>query len=93
MRDSTTTTETNKGKWEELAAQAWHPKKLERSRSSKVHQNVGKPKMVEKKIANPMASLLSSSMMVRYLQLLDYADRLETVVKRVIYELARFFKI
>ncbi|GKC50379.1 isocitrate and isopropylmalate dehydrogenases family protein [Tanacetum coccineum] len=48
--------------------------------------NVGKPKMVEKKIANPVALLLSSAMMLRYLQLPDYADRLETAVKRVIYE-------
>ena len=42
--------------------------------------------MVEKKIVNPLALLLSSAMMLRYLQLPDYADRLETIVKRVIYE-------
>ncbi|KAJ0703590.1 putative isocitrate dehydrogenase (NAD(+)) [Helianthus annuus] len=48
--------------------------------------NVGKPSMVEKKRANPVALLLSSAMMLRHLQLPDYADRLETAVKRVIYE-------
>ncbi|XP_071735329.1 isocitrate dehydrogenase [NAD] regulatory subunit 1, mitochondrial-like [Rutidosis leptorrhynchoides] len=48
--------------------------------------NVGKPKMVEKKRANPIALLLSSAMMLRHLQLPDFADRLETAVKRVIYE-------
>ncbi|KAL8211214.1 hypothetical protein R6Q57_005651 [Mikania cordata] len=48
--------------------------------------NVGKPKMVEKKKANPVALLLSSAMMLRHLELPDFADRLETAVKRVIYE-------
>ncbi|XP_076915383.1 isocitrate dehydrogenase [NAD] regulatory subunit 3, mitochondrial-like [Bidens hawaiensis] len=48
--------------------------------------NVGKPKMVEKKKANPVALLLSSAMMLRHLELPDYADRLETAVKRVIEE-------
>ncbi|XP_035831984.1 probable isocitrate dehydrogenase [NAD] subunit alpha, mitochondrial [Helianthus annuus] len=38
--------------------------------------NVGKPSMVEKKRANPVALLLSSAMMLRHLQLPDYADRL-----------------
>ncbi|PWA71463.1 isocitrate and isopropylmalate dehydrogenases family [Artemisia annua] len=42
--------------------------------------------MVEKKIGNPVALLLSSTMMLRYLQLPDYPDRLETAVRRVIYE-------
>ncbi|GJY56910.1 putative isocitrate dehydrogenase [Tanacetum coccineum] len=40
--------------------------------------------VVEKKIANPVALLLSSAMMLRYLQLPDYGDRLETAMKRVI---------
>ncbi|KAJ9541066.1 hypothetical protein OSB04_027572 [Centaurea solstitialis] len=48
--------------------------------------NVGKPKMVEKKRANPIALLLSSAMMLRHLQLPKYADNLETAVKRVICE-------
>lgn len=48
--------------------------------------NVGKPKMVEKKKANPVALLLSSAMMLRHLELPDFADRLETAVKHVIYE-------
>ncbi|XP_076887770.1 isocitrate dehydrogenase [NAD] regulatory subunit 1, mitochondrial-like [Bidens hawaiensis] len=48
--------------------------------------NVGKPKMVEKKKANPVALLLSSAMMLRHLELPDYADRLETAVKHVIEE-------
>ncbi|XP_021991575.1 uncharacterized protein LOC110888353 [Helianthus annuus] len=38
--------------------------------------NVGKPSMVEKKRAHPVALLLSSAMMMRYLQLPNYADRL-----------------
>ncbi|CAI9272237.1 unnamed protein product [Lactuca saligna] len=48
--------------------------------------NVGKPKIVEKKRANPVALFLSSAMMLRHLQLPDYADRLENAVKRVIFE-------
>ncbi|KAI3704484.1 hypothetical protein L1987_74705 [Smallanthus sonchifolius] len=48
--------------------------------------NVGKPKMVEKKKANPVALLLSSAMMLRHLELPEFADRLENAVKRVIYE-------
>ncbi|KAM0011216.1 putative isocitrate dehydrogenase (NAD(+)) [Helianthus debilis subsp. tardiflorus] len=48
--------------------------------------NVGKPKMVEKKKANPVALLLSSAMMLRHLELPEYADRLESAVKRVIKE-------
>uniref|UniRef100_UPI001CB90B4F isocitrate dehydrogenase [NAD] regulatory subunit 3, mitochondrial-like n=1 Tax=Erigeron canadensis TaxID=72917 RepID=UPI001CB90B4F len=48
--------------------------------------NVGKPKMVEKKRANPIALFLSSAMMLRHIQLPDFADRLETAVKHVIFE-------
>ncbi|XP_022007420.1 isocitrate dehydrogenase [NAD] regulatory subunit 3, mitochondrial-like [Helianthus annuus] len=43
--------------------------------------NVGKPSMVEKKRANLVALLLSSAMMMRHLQLPNYAD-----LKRIIYE-------
>ncbi|MFS7911880.1 putative isocitrate dehydrogenase (NAD(+)) [Helianthus anomalus] len=38
--------------------------------------NVGKPSMVKKKRANPVALLLSSDMMMRHLQVPNYADRL-----------------
>lgn len=46
--------------------------------------NVGNPKLVEQKRANPVAVLLSSAMMLRHLQFPSFADRLETAVKRVI---------
>lgn len=48
--------------------------------------NVGNDKVVEQKKANPVALLLSSSMMLRHLQFPSFADRLETAVKRVIAE-------
>lgn len=48
--------------------------------------NVGKDKIVQQKKANPVAVLLSSAMMLRHLQFPSFADRLETSVKRVIYE-------
>ncbi|KMZ64552.1 Isocitrate dehydrogenase (NAD(+)) [Zostera marina] len=48
--------------------------------------NVGKQKMVDRKTANPVALLLSSSMMLRHLHFPSFADRLETAVKRVIEE-------
>ncbi|KAE9606597.1 putative isocitrate dehydrogenase (NAD(+)) [Lupinus albus] len=48
--------------------------------------NVGDNKVVEQKIANPVALLLSSAMMLRHLQFPAFADRLETAVKRVILE-------
>lgn len=48
--------------------------------------NVGNEKIVEQKKANPVALLLSSSMMLRHLQFPSFADRLETAVKRVIAE-------
>ncbi|XP_054808097.1 isocitrate dehydrogenase [NAD] regulatory subunit 1, mitochondrial-like isoform X2 [Prosopis cineraria] len=46
--------------------------------------NVGNDKLLEQKIANPVALLLSSAMMLRHLQFPAFADRLETAVKRVI---------
>ncbi|OIV94878.1 hypothetical protein TanjilG_22075 [Lupinus angustifolius] len=48
--------------------------------------NVGDRKVVEQKIANPVALLLSSAMMLRHLQFPAFADRLEIAVKRVILE-------
>lgn len=48
--------------------------------------NVGNDKLLEQKIANPVALLLSSAMMLRHLQFPAFADRLETAVKRVILE-------
>ncbi|KAE9612907.1 hypothetical protein Lal_00027778 [Lupinus albus] len=48
--------------------------------------NVGDNKVVEQKIANPVALLLSSAMMLRHLQFPAFADRLESAVKRVIQE-------
>ncbi|KAG1363349.1 putative isocitrate dehydrogenase [NAD] regulatory subunit 3, mitochondrial [Cocos nucifera] len=48
--------------------------------------NVGNQKIMEQKKANPVALLLSSSMMLRHLQFPSFADRLETAVKRVILE-------
>ncbi|XP_020089186.1 isocitrate dehydrogenase [NAD] regulatory subunit 1, mitochondrial-like isoform X2 [Ananas comosus] len=48
--------------------------------------NVGNPKIVEQKKANPVALLLSSAMMLRHLQFPSFADRLETAVNRVISE-------
>ncbi|XP_072992507.1 isocitrate dehydrogenase [NAD] regulatory subunit 1, mitochondrial-like [Typha latifolia] len=48
--------------------------------------NVGNPKIVEQKKANPVALLLSSAMMLRHLRFPSFADRLETAVKRVIAE-------
>lgn len=48
--------------------------------------NVGKQKMVDRKTANPVALLLSSSMMLRHLHFPSFADRLENAVKRVIEE-------
>jgi len=48
--------------------------------------NVGKPKLVEKNKANPVALLLSSVMMLRHLQFPSFADRLENAVRRVIEE-------
>nr|GEY79012.1 isocitrate dehydrogenase [NAD] regulatory subunit 3, mitochondrial-like [Tanacetum cinerariifolium] len=49
-------------------------------------RNVGEPKMADKKIATNLALFISSPMMLRYLQLADYADHLETARKHVIYE-------
>ncbi|XP_047335117.1 isocitrate dehydrogenase [NAD] regulatory subunit 1, mitochondrial-like [Impatiens glandulifera] len=46
--------------------------------------NVGNEKILVKKKANPVALLLSSSMMLRHLQFPSFADRLETAVKKVI---------
>lgn len=48
--------------------------------------NVGNPKIMEQKKANPVALLLSSAMMLRHLQFPSFADRLETAVNRVISE-------
>ncbi|XP_027917002.1 isocitrate dehydrogenase [NAD] regulatory subunit 1, mitochondrial-like isoform X2 [Vigna unguiculata] len=48
--------------------------------------NVGSEKVLEQKIANPVALLLSSAMMLRHLQFPAFADRLETAVARVILE-------
>ncbi|KAJ7967084.1 Isocitrate dehydrogenase [NAD] subunit, mitochondrial [Quillaja saponaria] len=48
--------------------------------------NVGNEKVLQQKKANPVALLLSSAMMLRHLQFPSFADRLETVVKRVISE-------
>ncbi|XP_019444878.1 PREDICTED: isocitrate dehydrogenase [NAD] regulatory subunit 1, mitochondrial-like isoform X2 [Lupinus angustifolius] len=48
--------------------------------------NVGDNEVVEQKIANPVALLLSSAMMLRHLQFPAFADRLESAVKRVIRE-------
>lgn len=48
--------------------------------------NVGKDKIVLENKANPVALLLSSAMMLRHLQFPSFADRLETAVKKVIFE-------
>ncbi|RWW64657.1 hypothetical protein BHE74_00028099 [Ensete ventricosum] len=48
--------------------------------------NVGNEKILEQKKANPVALLLSSSMMLRHLRFPSFADRLETAVKHVIAE-------
>ncbi|XP_050944920.1 isocitrate dehydrogenase [NAD] regulatory subunit 1, mitochondrial isoform X2 [Cucumis melo] len=48
--------------------------------------NVGNERLVEQKKANPVALLLSSAMMLRHLQFPSFADRLETAVKKVIFE-------
>ncbi|XP_028798267.1 isocitrate dehydrogenase [NAD] regulatory subunit 3, mitochondrial-like [Neltuma alba] len=48
--------------------------------------NVGNEKLVEQKMANPVALLLSSAMMLRHLQFPAFADRLENAVKAVILE-------
>ncbi|XP_022926838.1 isocitrate dehydrogenase [NAD] regulatory subunit 1, mitochondrial isoform X2 [Cucurbita pepo subsp. pepo] len=48
--------------------------------------NVGNDRIVEQKKANPVALLLSSAMMLRHLQFPSFADRLETAVKKVIFE-------
>lgn len=48
--------------------------------------NVGSEQILEQKIANPVAILLSSAMMLRHLQFPAFADRLETAVASVILE-------
>ncbi|KAL8160426.1 hypothetical protein V2J09_001963 [Rumex salicifolius] len=48
--------------------------------------NVGSEMILEQKIANPVALLLSSAMMLRHLQFPSFADRLETAVMKVISE-------
>ncbi|CAN4083560.1 unnamed protein product [Withania somnifera] len=48
--------------------------------------NVGNEKILKLKKANPVALLLSSSMMLRHLEFPSFADRLETAVRRVIAE-------
>lgn len=48
--------------------------------------NVGSEKLVEQKRANPIAILLSSSMLLRHLQFPAFADRLEQAVMGVIKE-------
>ncbi|CAM8891082.1 unnamed protein product [Rhodiola kirilowii] len=48
--------------------------------------NVGNERIIQSKKANPVASLLSSAMMLRHLQFPSFADRLENAVKRVIEE-------
>ncbi|XP_047149249.1 isocitrate dehydrogenase [NAD] regulatory subunit 1, mitochondrial-like isoform X2 [Vigna umbellata] len=48
--------------------------------------NVGSEQILEQKIANPVALLLSSAMMLRHLQFPAFADRLETAVAGVILE-------
>lgn len=48
--------------------------------------NVGNETQLKEKRANPVALLLSSAMMLRHLQFPAFADRLETAVKRVIFE-------
>ncbi|CAN1226070.1 Isocitrate dehydrogenase [NAD] regulatory subunit 1, mitochondrial [Linum perenne] len=48
--------------------------------------NVGNEKLTEQKMANPVALLLSSAMMLRHLQFPSFADRLETAVLGVISE-------
>ncbi|XP_017424126.2 isocitrate dehydrogenase [NAD] regulatory subunit 1, mitochondrial isoform X2 [Vigna angularis] len=48
--------------------------------------NVGSEQILEQKIANPVALLLSSAMMLRHLQFPAFADRLETAVAHVILE-------
>lgn len=47
---------------------------------------MGNERLVEQKKANPVALLLSSAMMLRHLQFPSFADRLETAVKKVIFE-------
>ncbi|KAK7346290.1 hypothetical protein VNO80_20806 [Phaseolus coccineus] len=46
--------------------------------------NVGNEQVLEQKVANPVALLLSSAMMLRHLQFPAFADRLETAVEHVI---------
>ncbi|KAI5057551.1 hypothetical protein GOP47_0027566 [Adiantum capillus-veneris] len=48
--------------------------------------NVGNEKLVQQKRANPIALLLSSSMLLRHLQFPAFADRLEQAVMLVIKE-------
>jgi isocitrate dehydrogenase (NAD+) len=48
--------------------------------------NVGNENLIHQKMANPVALLLSSAMMLRHLQFPSFADRLETAVKHVISE-------
>ncbi|KAL9660649.1 hypothetical protein QQ045_025466 [Rhodiola kirilowii] len=48
--------------------------------------NVGNERIIQSKKTNPVASLLSSAMMLRHLQFPLFADRLENAVKRVIEE-------
>ncbi|CAN0926103.1 Isocitrate dehydrogenase [NAD] regulatory subunit 1, mitochondrial [Linum grandiflorum] len=46
--------------------------------------NTGNDKIVSQKMANPVALLLSSAMMLRHLQFPSFADRLETAVGKMI---------
>ncbi|CAN1276096.1 Isocitrate dehydrogenase [NAD] regulatory subunit 1, mitochondrial, partial [Linum perenne] len=48
--------------------------------------NTGNDKIVSNKMANPVALLLSSAMMLRHLQFPSFADRLETAVGKMIFE-------
>eukprot|EP00245_Coleochaete_scutata_P017858 TRINITY_DN899_c0_g1_i1.p1 TRINITY_DN899_c0_g1~~TRINITY_DN899_c0_g1_i1.p1 ORF type:complete len:371 (-),score=64.35 TRINITY_DN899_c0_g1_i1:536-1648(-) len=48
--------------------------------------NVGNDRLVAQKTANPVALLLSSSMMLRHLQFPSFADRLESSVMAVVAE-------
>lgn len=48
--------------------------------------NVGKERLVEQKRANPIALLLSSSMLLRHLRFPSFADRLDQAVMAVIKE-------
>ncbi|XP_028768114.1 isocitrate dehydrogenase [NAD] regulatory subunit 1, mitochondrial-like [Neltuma alba] len=48
--------------------------------------SVGNERVVEQRRANPVALMLSSTMMLRHLQFPSFADRRETAVRRVVSE-------